>query len=816
MARISAANERVVSIKRFLGLNENPDGDTNLKLGEAAVMSNFKITDDGSLQIRGGTRNVAGLLQNGAYHITSASEESILATDPQNPTSTFIVYPNCVLSSGGILSVSGQSTTLDFAHVNSLKNYCYYKDTNGRIYKFLGCDFVPAATGIKVTGGAVTIGTEEIYFDYSRGMSKSQYSQVSVSNGKVVPCGDYYYYPSNNYVGLYSVSEVFHLGGGDVFKISRCVRASTRYYNWYGYRVSYVSDDVYKWRFQEITTTNGVSDPSVKGIWSGYVGGNEYLVAACGGKLWSLSENNGIWTKAEIGNIQTSEKVIFFGMNKKLYILTGSEYKVWDGNVIEDVVGYVPLIAVATPPPGGGTVFEQANKLTASKRQKFSPNGTATVFQLADKNISRIDWIKHNNTPVTAYSLDSLNGTVTFRVTMQGSDEEGNLYNYQAIAPAGINTIEIQWTSDSNNRGSVLGMKYYEFFNGENDTRVFLYGNGTNKVIYSGIDEKGQPRADYFPELNEAEIGDANTPVTGLTKHYNTLIAFKEDSAYSVSYGTLKFDDGTSNAGFYVLPLNKAIGNTAVGQAMLVENNPRTIDGRSIYEWLSISGTITNDQRNAKRISERIESTLRELNFKNATAFFDKINHEYYVLQGGTALVQNTENDTWYVYRKFPATCMIVYKDEVYLGTADGYIRRFSRDYMDDNGEPISAYFESGSMDFGLGYKKKSSRELWISLKPEEYSGINVTVQTDRQNDFSDTELLSDYTLPASNGVFTSFFELDFSRFSFGTNNKPQTQRLKIKARDFSFYKLIFTSKPNMRATVLGADINVSFIGNVR
>ena len=46
------ANEQIISIKKFLGLNENPDGDTVLKRGELAEMRNFRITQDGHLQIR--------------------------------------------------------------------------------------------------------------------------------------------------------------------------------------------------------------------------------------------------------------------------------------------------------------------------------------------------------------------------------------------------------------------------------------------------------------------------------------------------------------------------------------------------------------------------------------------------------------------------------------------------------------------------------------------------------------------------------------------------------------------------------------------
>ena len=58
-------------------------------------------------------------------------------------------------------------------------------------------------------------------------------------------------------------------------------------------------------------------------------------------------------------------------------------------------------------------------------------------------------------------------------------------------------------------RGDVTGMRYSEFYNGSNDTRVFLYGDGTNRTIYSGINgDTGLASADYFPDLYEAATVD--------------------------------------------------------------------------------------------------------------------------------------------------------------------------------------------------------------------------------------------------------------------------------------------------------------------
>jgi hypothetical protein len=451
--------------------------------------------------------------------------------------------------------------------------------------------------------------------------------------------------------------------------------------------------------------------------------------------------------------------------------------------------------------------------------ENFTGTGSQTVFTLTNSNRYIVS-ITVAGTPTTDYIYNIVEKTVTFAAAPAGS--AAIVVTETKVPVEGTDSIEIAWTCGTGTPSEVRAMKYSELYNGSTDNRVFLYGDGSNTAFYSGLDYDGNPTAEYFPDLNEMEVGDTATPVTGLLRHYNRLLAFKEDCVFTISYGTITLTDGTVTAGFYLSPVNKGIGNCAPGQACLVENYPRSLDGRSVYEWKPAgTGTITNDQRNARRISQRVEQTLATLDLTAAITYFDKINHEYYLMQDETMLVHNTENDTWYIYQDLPATCMAVYRDEVYFGTGDGYIRHFSRDYMHDNGEDIQCYWESGSMDFGLDFKRKYSANLWVGIKPEEYGAINVTVQTDKKTDYVDEAAAAAYTEGVLSGTvaggFFSFLDLDFTRLSFGINDKPQLSRLKIKARKFAYYKLLFsTVSSNTTATVTSADIRVRYAGNVR
>ena len=108
-------------------------------------------------------------------------------------------------------------------------------------------------------------------------------------------------------------------------------------------------------------------------------------------------------------------------------------------------------------------------------------------------------------------------------------------------------------------------------------------------------------------------------------------------------------------------------------------------------------------------------------------------------------------------------------------------------------------------MDFGQSYMRKYAAMLWVGIKPEGNSEVYVTVQTDKNSVLNEKVVES---------TLISFSKANFARWSFSTNRKPHMRKLKIKAKKFVFYKLIFKSNAaDTRATVLAADIRVRFTG---
>lgn len=545
-------------------------------------------------------------------------------------------------------------------------------------------------------------------------------------------------------------------------------------------------------------TVADLGNTPVMGLWSGYVNGKLVFLAACDGKLYRIydSESDAI-IKEELGSIHTENEVHFFGFSNIVYILNGTEYKQWDGSSLTDVLGYRPLVNISVAPNNTSREeLEHVNKLCGMRRMWISPDGEGSTFHFPEKNLQSVDYVQNLATgeflDESLYSYDLAAGTVSF-----------------TTAPERVtNGYEIGWTMAENFRHEVCAMRWSELYSGTQDTRIFIYGDGSNEALYSDIDYDGNPRADYFPDMNEMRVGDENTPITGMIRQYSTLICFKTDSAWSIQYGLITLDDGLQTAAFYVSPTNRIIGNHAPGQVRLVLNAPITFHGKDLFEWRnnnSYTSNLSRDERQAKRISDRIYAALGGFKADNCICYDDNYAQEYYVCHGDEALVYNYAADAWYRYTNFPVRCMENLKKELYLGCSDGKVRHFHYDHTADDGEAIDAYWESGSMSFGQDYVRKYAAMLWLGIKPESNGELGVTVMTDKKSNYNTKLVYSS---------LANFDSVDFENWSFETNRQPQMHRLKIKAKKFVFYKLVLTNNsPGTTATVLAADIMVRFTG---
>ena len=745
---VDSSDEKVFRIQEFLGLNESPDGDTKLKLGEASVMRNFKITRDHSLQKRPGLDSVGVLTADNVIKI--ADTASAVRID-NNVSSTLSMREGAYLSSDGEITLDGGSGQVTYSNWTEYAGY-YWAGTDGNYYQFERCE----------------MGTS----------------------------------------------------------------GSTTTYTWYMKLMTVVPE--------------GQAEAKVIGLWNGHINGKNQVVGAV--KVGSKARIVLIWREGEgflfdlISNEITiyakagMDTVTFFGFSNRLYILFGSNMYSWDGKTLKgeddpDYVtnldpitysaagtGYAPLVAVSVGPgeDSGAVSLQQVSLNARYVRAWLSPNGTDKNFYLPGaKAFSALSYEFQVKNLITGEIYERGTSSASGDFYISGSEvpwsEMEIIFNF--TPEEGQNTIEVTYEIDrawenAFSSGPLRGMNRVEMYNGVTDTRVFYYGDGTNKIYYSDFDENGVPRAEYIPELNVISVGSENTPVTGLVRHYSRLIAFKEDEAYSIQYGTITLPDNTSTAAFYCTPINRNLGNEAMGQARLVLNSPYTLCGKDLYEWKnnsSYSSNLSIDERQAKRISDRVYATLANFDFSRCYCYDDKDHQEYYICYDKKALVYNYAADAWYYYTDFDVTCMVNLNGDLYAGDSLGRLNLVSRNNRTDNGTEITGYWASGSEPFDREFMRKYSAMLWVVLKPELRSRVMVTVETDRKSDHAKKV--------AASSVF-SFGSADFRRWSFNTNRKPHTTKLKIKAKKFTYYKLVLEyDGTNTTATVVAADMRIRYTG---
>ena len=532
---------------------------------------------------------------------------------------------------------------------------------------------------------------------------------------------------------------------------------------------------------------------TVRGMWHGYIEDGEIWLAACNGHVYSIRLDAAAATS--IGTL-TDAPTHFFGFGGKVYIINGHEYKSWDGTTFADVAGYVPIVVIAAAPAtGAGTTLEQVNKLTGSKWVWFSSTSSSTVYQLPETSLTSVDTVKVDDVVVTTgFTANTSAGTVTF----------------DTAPGAGTNDVKIKYTKGTGtDRSTILAQKFSETYNGYTDNRVFLYGDGTNKAYYSGLEYvSGQPTAEYFPDLNVLDIGESNTPITAMVRHFNKLMAFKPDSTWITYYDTEMLADGSVTAGFKTRAIEKDVGNEAPGQVQLVNNYPISLQSNSAYRWGLIYSSGTQDERSAKRISDRVRDTMGGFTFSSAVTFDDEWNREYWLLDTATETAcvyqyaNEAQGDTsykynvWYLYNNIPATCFVSVGGELYFGSDDGYIMHMSRDYHSDNGGDINAYWESGSISFDAMQLYKYARQISVGMKPESGAYVTLTAETDESSDYDESIV--------SCGVAT-FTHANFAHWSFNTNYKPKTQKIRIPLKRFTYCKIIFKSESAAAAATITA-----------
>lgn len=528
--------------------------------------------------------------------------------------------------------------------------------------------------------------------------------------------------------------------------------------------------------------------------------------------LYTKNETGGYSTQyrqdGALGLTSAEEPMVkAFAFGGKLWVTSRSKTVSYQNGSFVAEEPYVPLVIAGASPSGGGTTLERINLLSSLRRIDYSADGEATAYVLPPEALT-VEKIVIDNIEVTPGDAGAYNAV-------------SNTFTFRSAPEKGVGNVEITYnTNEADTEATrlyILGMPLVEAYNGSTDTRLFVGGKG-NICYYSGVTQSGEATPMYFPAMNEVAVDMTGSSVTGFVRHYSKLLVFTRDGTYTLSYEPVTTEDGSTTAGFYLRSANREFGNDVIGQVRTVKNYPRTITQNGIYEW-RITSSYYQDERYARRISDTVQRSLRNVpdihRFVTCDNDFDKTYYVFLNDSEGTVLVDRydlTSENIWCIYRGdiFKGiTNAFVFEGNVFFTNGTEvfcFNTSASKDApVDPDGESVSikALWESGYMDYGADFRRKFNSDIYISLLPQSHSELIVTAQTDRKGEYTEKIITSN---------LFGFSNLNFRNFTFDTNDTPKIHKIRLKAKKFVYYKLIFrVDTEGATATVLSFDQKVRF-----
>lgn len=426
-----------------------------------------------------------------------------------------------------------------------------------------------------------------------------------------------------------------------------------------------------------------------------------------------------------LGSVGDSENCFFLRFGGKIYLWGGGKIQVYDGESAKfgDIELYRPLVAISCDTDtGAGTPLEGVNMLTPKMRKQFpSRESSDRAFRVETEKCESIDYVKY---------LGAVVATNYYRVV---PDNNEIVFTADFSMKDGVNTVEIGYTileSDAvkENYAKVTNCKYSMFYGGENDTKVFLWGNPDfpdARIWSEAVD--GIPSATYFPENNFTRIGDG-AEIRDIVRQYDRQLIFCENAAY-LSYIEDKTDAlGRSCFSFPVRTISDTKGSAICAQTRLVDNVPITLMRDGLYKWVS---TAQRDERNTHKISSRIQRLLAEEDISSAKMYDRENRSELYVyFPCGHVYVYRYDIDVFFFYDNISAFDFCRDGDDnLYFCDRDGKFFMFD-DIGDDNGRAIECEWQSGYTDMGY-FGHKNLYSVAATFEPCDDTGFEIYWSTD-------------------------------------------------------------------------------------
>ena len=486
-------------------------------------------------------------------------------------------------------------------------------------------------------------------------------------------------------------------------------------------------------------------------------------------------------------------KSSFCVFTEKLFILTGEEFLVYDGEEINHVhrVATVPqvLSQAHSSGLGNGIYYQPFNMLTRRRRVGITipENGMSfiTIHQRADRTNAKV-FFKDTGEALNVqrrdeedWDTESPRLRITFRETyMPTKVGDEVILEYSLIDEVYKPIIEkCTFMAVYENRLFVGGNPEYP--------NIDFYSELNDGTYFSDISYTNVGNVNEAPSIEEEEkrkndaVGTTGTKILGYSHFGNRLAIHKNGEG-----ATLYLRRGEMGESGMYFPITEGLsgdGLIAPHTCVSLVDDPMYLTRGGVCAIASADVSKESSiQSRSTRVNRKL---LEEENLQNACAA--SFNGYYMLFVNGRVYVADSRQKSyarnltnhfeyeWYLWDNVPARVVCGTEDALYFGDEEGNLCRFNTDITDgrggyamhaynDNGKPICAYWSTKFDDEGDFSTEKLllRRGSGIYVKTFGASDVEVSVRTER--DFGQVVNFKKCRL-------FNFKTVDFTDFSFNT-----------------------------------------------
>lgn len=456
----------------------------------------------------------------------------------------------------------------------------------------------------------------------------------------------------------------------------------------------------------------------VWGIFFYKVGNTEMMIVHSGTTLYKIV--NGVREQLYTGlNPRKSYSFIY---NNIWYFKDGINYLQYDGQIITEVVGFVPTTSIGRKPAGGGTTYQDINMLTGIRINTFLADGVSKEYYLDAQGIDTdfTPIVTVNGSDTTAFTVDATNGKIIFDT----APEEP--------LTAGQDNVKVKFRKTiSGYRDRINKCTLLQVF----DNRVFFSGNQDypNTVWHSSLNDPT-----YCSDLDYYNEGLDLSPVNAMVAGNNALWVFKEPSQANT---TVFYHNPTIDAEYgKIYPsTHSSISTGCIATGVNFNDDIAFFSDRGME---AINGDVTTEQVIAHRSSMVDRKLLAEPGYREMILeewegyLLVIIGNKVYLADSRAMFTNENHNEyEWFYWELDKAIKSTkVHNGVLYLGTEDGIYT------LTDTESNVVSYWTTPLDKFKHpNYRKTTNKRGCVA---EATGDITVYVKTDKTS----WELINTYT----------------------------------------------------------------------